>query len=47
MTKEEKEDVCDIIDNEGFDYTFEDYSNFEEIDDKKFHQLRKNYLKAA
>lgn len=29
---------------EGFDYCFESYSNWEEIKDKRFHELRKNYL---
>jgi hypothetical protein len=32
---------------EGFDYCFDGYSNWEEIKDERFHQLRKNYLEAA
>jgi hypothetical protein len=32
--------------NEGFDYCFESYSNWEEIKDKRFHELRKNYLES-
>lgn len=33
--------------NEGFHYCFKHYSNFEEIDDDKFHELREKYLKSA
>ena len=29
---------------EGFDYCFKHYSSFEEIQDDKFHELRKKYL---
>lgn len=36
-----------IIENEGFDYTFRDYSDFEEVKDEKFHQLRQAYKDAA
>jgi len=32
--------------NEGFDYCFIHYSNFDEIKDKEFHKLRKRYIKA-
>ena len=32
------------IDNEGFDYTFEGYSEFKDIKDDEFHQLRESYL---
>lgn len=39
--------VKDTIDNEGFDYTFVDYSDFSEIDDPEFHKLREAYEKAA
>ena len=34
------------MDNEGIDYCFEHYSNFEEIKDKKFHELRLQFLKS-
>lgn len=37
---------CKISD-EGFHYCFESYSNFEDIKDEKFHQLRLAYLKSA
>lgn len=32
---------------EGFHYCFKHYSNFNEIDDSFFHQLRQNYLLSA
>ena len=32
---------------EGFHYCFESYSDFEEIEDKEFHKLRKYYLQYA
>lgn len=35
------------IENEGFDYCFRHYSNFEEIDDVEFHRLRLAYISAA
>lgn len=35
------------IEEEGIDYTFMHYSNFEEIEDEKFHQLRQEYLKIS
>lgn len=30
--------------NEGIDYCFKHYSNFEEIKDEKFHELRNYFL---
>lgn len=47
MTKKEKIDLTFRIENEGFDYAFQHYSDFKEIKDNKFHELRKAYLKAA
>ncbi len=38
--------VKSCINNEGFHYCFTDYSDFIEINDEKFHELRKLYLKA-
>jgi hypothetical protein len=35
------------INQEGFHYCFHHYSNFEEIDDEKFHELRREYLKVS
>ena len=40
------EDINEIIESEGFDYTFVDYSNFEEVDNDEFHELREGYLNA-
>lgn len=34
------------IDEEGFEYCFNGYSNWEEIKDKKFHKLKTKSLKA-
>jgi hypothetical protein len=40
--------VQDTVEVEGsLDYTFRYYSHFPEIKDKKFHKLRKAYVKAA
>lgn len=35
------------IKEEGFDYCFKHYSSFEEIQDEKFHKLRKQYLEIS
>lgn len=35
------------MENEGFHYCFKHYSSFKEIEDEKFHQLRKQYLEIA
>ncbi len=32
------------IEDEGFDYCFDGYSNWNEIEDKEFHRLRIKYL---
>jgi hypothetical protein len=46
----EEENQFDIVaykmDAEGFDYCFVGYSNWEEINDEKFHELRLAYVKA-
>jgi hypothetical protein len=46
MTDDDRDYVCGKIDNEGFDYCFINYSNFEEIKDVKFHKLREEYIQA-
>ena len=33
--------------NEGFDYCFKHYSSFEEVEDEKFHELRRKYLEIS
>ena len=47
MTGKEFKKVLDIIECEGFNYAFESYSDFSEIEDTKFHIYRLNYLKAV
>ena len=44
---EQFEYVKHRMEEEGFDYCFQHYSTFDEIEDEKFHQLRENYIKAA
>lgn len=46
MTGKEFQYVIDTIENEGFRYAFVDYSDFSEIQDEKFHELRQAYLDA-
>jgi len=46
MTKKDAKYVRATIDDEGFEYTFLHYSDFDEIKDDKFHELRKAFLKA-
>jgi hypothetical protein len=38
--------IMDVIDEDGFDYAFESYSNWDEIKDEQFHTLRLNFLHA-
>ena len=45
--KENLSDVQYRMDEEGFDYCFRCYSDFEEIEDPRFHELRLAYIKAA
>lgn len=46
ITSKERNYVLAVVENEGFDYAFNHYSDFEEIKDEEFHQLRKNFLEA-
>lgn len=49
MTEDEKENwecVHYRMDEEGFDYCFNGFSNWEEIKDEKFHEMRKAYLES-
>jgi len=41
------QEVFDAMDGEGFDYCFMHYSEWKEIKDPEFHELRKAYMKAA
>jgi hypothetical protein len=45
MDKKQKEQVKDYIDSLGVDYTFV-FNPFKTIEDRKFHQLRENFLKS-
>jgi hypothetical protein len=46
MTQKDKEYICAVIENEGFEYAFASYSNFEQINDEEFHEARKQFLEA-
>ena len=39
--------VLNKIKNEGFHYCFISYSDFSEIDDDKFHELRLKYIEIS
>jgi hypothetical protein len=47
LKKLERNYVNDTIDNEGFDYAFCDYTDFNEIEDAEFHRLREAYVAAS
>lgn len=38
--------VRETIENESFDYAFEGYSEFKEVEDEQFHKLRRAFLLA-
>ena len=42
----EKDEICSVIDNEGFDYTFTSKTSFKDIKDEEFHKLRNEYIQA-
>ena len=47
MTEDELENWQSVqyrMDEEGFDYCFENYSNWDEIEDEGFHRLRLGFL---
>jgi len=46
MKQADREEVLDVVDNEGFDYAFVNHSSFTEIKDEKFHELREEYIEA-
>jgi len=46
MTGKEIDYVRETIEQEGFDYAFNDYSDFSIIKDIRFHNLREAYVKA-
>lgn len=47
MKAKDMEFVQTVVESEGFDYAFRFYSDFEEVNDNKFHKLLENYRKAA
>lgn len=47
MKAADKRKVRDLTELEGFDYAFCCYSDFKEIKDLKFHELRRVYLNAT
>jgi len=47
MTDEEKKEVWWRCGEDGFDYAFRNYSDFSEVKDTRFHELREAYIKAA
>lgn len=47
MNKDQQDEVMGIVDSEGFDYAFCDYSDFDTIEDVEFHEIRKKYVKYA
>jgi hypothetical protein len=49
MTYDELENWQSVqyrMDEEGFDYCFESYSNWDEIKDEEFHRLRLGFLQS-
>jgi len=46
VDKHQIEAVLDVVEQEGFDYAFVEYSNFEDIENEEFHKIRKAYLEA-
>lgn len=45
--RENYESVRYRMDDEGMDYCFEHYSQFEEIEDEEFHKLRREFLEST
>ncbi len=49
MTDKEKDMWSNLrwsMDDEGFDYCFTGYSDWEEIEDEKFQELKEAYIKS-
>lgn len=46
MKSIDRDSIHFVINKEGFGYTFESHSEFKDIKDDEFHQLRKAYLEA-
>lgn len=46
MKQKDIDEIRDRVNNEGFHYAFVHYSDFSEIKDQKFHDLRRQFLEA-
>jgi hypothetical protein len=44
MNGKQRKLVVERVEQEGFDYAFAHYTNFEEVTDPEFHHLREVYL---
>jgi hypothetical protein len=47
MSQNDAESVLQIVGAEGFDSAFRHYSSYRDINDTKFHELRKAYIAAS
>ena len=47
MPAREKKRVQETVESEGFGYTFMSYSNFDDVKDQRFHELRQAFVNAA
>lgn len=47
MKVKDADNIRDTVEAEGFDYAFRCYSGFSEVTDRRFHELRIAYVKAA
>lgn len=46
MTERERQSIHSTIESEGFEYAFVEYSSFDHIKDRAFHEARQAYLDA-
>lgn len=47
MNNRTLDEVAVAMDQEGFDYCFRNYSDFDKVKDAEFHKLREAYIAAA
>ena len=47
MKIKDRKYVVQTIEQEGFEYVFMNYSNFEDIEDEEFHKLINEYKNSA
>ena len=43
----DKEQIRNMLEEEGFEYTFLEYDTYEDLGDQDFNKLVKNYIKAV